>query len=63
MKAQTAELLARIGRTLKAAGFDWTHVVDGVVYLPDMTKFQDMNASYREVFTKDFPRARRSAPA
>jgi len=54
-KAQTAELLARVGRTLKAAGFDWANVVDGVVYLPDMTKFQDMNAAYREVFTKDFP--------
>ena len=54
-KAQTAELLARVGRTLKAAGFDWAHVVDGVVYLPDMTKFQDMNAAYREVLTKDFP--------
>ena len=62
-KAQTAELLARVGRTLKAAGFDWAHVVDGVVYLPDMTKFQDMNAAYREVFTKDFPRARRWARA
>jgi len=55
VKAQTAEVLARAGRTLKAAGFDWAHVVDGVVYLPDMTKFQDMNVAYREVFTKDFP--------
>jgi 2-iminobutanoate/2-iminopropanoate deaminase len=55
VKAQTTELLARVGRTLKAAGFDWANVVDGVVYLPDMTKFQDMNAAYREVFTKDFP--------
>ena len=55
VKAQTAEALARIGRTLKAAGFDWNHVVDGVVYLPDLTKFADMNASYREPFGKDFP--------
>src|SRR5262249_18886686 len=55
VKAQTAEVLARVGRTLKAAGFDWANVVDGVVYLPDMTKFQDMNASYREIFSKDFP--------
>ena len=55
VKAQTAEALARIGRTLKAAGFDWSHVVDGVVYLPDMTKFADMNASYREMLGKDFP--------
>jgi len=55
VKAQTAESLVRIGRTLKAAGFDWKDVVEGVVYLPDLTKFNDMNASYREVFGKDFP--------
>jgi reactive intermediate/imine deaminase len=53
--AQTAETLARIGRTLKAAGFDWQHVVDSVVYLPDMARFPDMNAAYRAVLTKDFP--------
>jgi reactive intermediate/imine deaminase len=54
-KAQTAEALARIGRTLKAAGFEWGNVVDAVVYLPDMGQFQDMNASYRETISKDFP--------
>jgi enamine deaminase RidA (YjgF/YER057c/UK114 family) len=25
------------------------------VYLPDLTKFNDMNASYREVYSKDLP--------
>ncbi|HEX3644244.1 MAG TPA: RidA family protein [Vicinamibacterales bacterium] len=55
VKAQAAESIARIGRTLKAAGFDWKDVVDGVVYLPDLTKFNDMNTSYREAFGKDFP--------
>ena len=40
---------------MKAAGFDWKDVVDGVVYLPDLTKFNDMNAAYREAFGKDFP--------
>ena len=55
VKAQTAEAVARIGRTIKAAGFDWKDVVEGVVYLPDLTKFNDMNALYREVFGKDFP--------
>lgn len=55
VKAQTAEVLARVGRTLKAAGFEWSNVVDGVVYLPDMTKFPDMNAVYRDTFSKDFP--------
>jgi reactive intermediate/imine deaminase len=55
VKAQTAETMARIGRTLKAAGYDWPHVVDGVVYLTDTARFADMNAAYREVLTKDFP--------
>jgi len=55
VKAQTTEVLARVGRTLKAAGFEWSNVVDGVVYLPDMSKFGDMNAAYREIFSKDFP--------
>jgi 2-iminobutanoate/2-iminopropanoate deaminase len=55
VKAQTAEALVRIGRTIKAAGFDWSHVVEGVVYLPDLTKFADMNTSYREPLGKDFP--------
>jgi len=54
-KAQAAETLTRISRTLKAAGFEWSNVVDGVVYLPDMTKYQDMNASYRAALVKDFP--------
>ena len=54
-KAQTAEVLARVGRTLKAAGFDWANLVDGVVYLPDMSHYQDMNGAYREAIGKDFP--------
>ncbi len=55
IKAQTTEVLARVGRTLKAAGFEWSNVVDGVVYLPDMTKYQEMNAAYRTAFQKEFP--------
>jgi enamine deaminase RidA (YjgF/YER057c/UK114 family) len=55
VKAQAAELLARAARTLKAAGYEWSNVVDGVVYLTDMSKFPDMNAAYREIFQKDFP--------
>jgi enamine deaminase RidA (YjgF/YER057c/UK114 family) len=53
--AQTTEALARIGRTLKAAGFDWPHVVDSMVYLPDVARFGEMNDAYRAVLTKDFP--------
>lgn len=53
--AQSRETLARLGRTLNAAGFDWSDVVDAVVYLPDLATFNAMNAAYREVFTKGFP--------
>ncbi len=55
LKAQTRETLARIERTLKAAGFDWEHVVDGIVYITDVKNFGAMNETYREVFKKDFP--------
>lgn len=55
VQAQTREALTRIGRTLKAAGFDWPDVVEGMVYLPDIARFGDMNTSYRSVLTKDFP--------
>ena len=54
-EAQTVELLARVGRTLKAAGFDWANVVDGIVYITDVKNFDAMNRGYRTVFTKDFP--------
>ena len=36
-RAETTELLARIGRTLKAAGFDWSHVTDSLVYVTDLS--------------------------
>jgi reactive intermediate/imine deaminase len=55
VKAQTTETLARLGRTLKAAGFDWPHVVEGMVYLTDVSRFADMNGAYRQVLQKDFP--------
>jgi 2-iminobutanoate/2-iminopropanoate deaminase len=55
MKAQTAATLDRIDAALKAAGYDWSQVVDGLVYVTDMSKFQEMNAAYRERFPKDPP--------
>ena len=55
MKAQTRESLNNIGRTIKAAGFDWTQVVESIVYVTDVRQFQAMNEGYRETFTKDFP--------
>jgi 2-iminobutanoate/2-iminopropanoate deaminase len=55
MTAQTTELLARVGRTLTAAGFGWDDVVDGIVYITDISKFAAMNEGYRSVFPKSFP--------
>jgi aminoacrylate peracid reductase len=55
MEAQTVEILARVGRTLKAAGFDWVNVVDGIVYITDVANFDAMNKGYRTIFSKDFP--------
>jgi aminoacrylate peracid reductase len=53
--AQTAETLTRIGRALTAGGFDWSHVVDVTVFLPDMSRAADMEKAYATVFAKDAP--------
>jgi aminoacrylate peracid reductase len=53
--AQTRETLARIRRTLDAAGCTPADVVDSLVYLTDLTNFAAMNGPYREFFQKDFP--------
>jgi enamine deaminase RidA (YjgF/YER057c/UK114 family) len=53
--AQTKETLARIERTLKAAGYDWPQVVETMVYLPDIGTFGEMNDAYRAALKKDFP--------
>ena len=55
MTGQTKTILERVGRTLTAAGFSWTDVVDGIVYITDVGKFAAMNEGYRTIFTKDFP--------
>ena len=39
--AQTRATLARIGRTLQAAGFGWKDVVDGAVYITDLRNYND----------------------
>lgn len=53
--AQTREVLARIGKTLEGAGYGPADVVDGLVYLTDLTQFAQMNDEYRAFFRKDFP--------
>ena len=53
--AQTREVLARIRKTLDAAGYTPADVVDSLVYLTDLSQFAAMNAEYRAFFGKDFP--------
>ena len=53
--AQTRETLARIRKTLDAAGYTPADVVDGLIYLTDLGQFAQMNAEYRTFFGKDFP--------
>ena len=54
-EAQTAEAMARIERTMKAAGFSLADLADAVVYITDVSHFQAMNNAYRAAIGKDFP--------
>jgi len=54
-EAQTTEALARIGRTMAAAGFGWGDVADGIVYLTDLTSYGGMNKAYQAVLGKNLP--------
>ena len=54
-EAQTREIMARVERTLKAAGYGWNDVVDGIVYITDLKYYDAMNAAYRAAIGKDFP--------
>jgi reactive intermediate/imine deaminase len=54
-EAQTREIMSRVERTLKAAGYSWTDVVDGIVYITDLKYYEPMNAAYRAAIGKDFP--------
>ncbi len=54
-KAQSERTLAALGRGLQAAGFEWKHVVESLVYVTDAKYFGAMNEVYRPQFGKDFP--------
>jgi 2-iminobutanoate/2-iminopropanoate deaminase len=54
-KAQSQRTLAALGRGLKAAGFDWPQVVEGLVYLTDVKHYAAMNEAYRAQISQDFP--------
>lgn len=53
--AQTWETLARIGRTLRAAGYSPADVVDATVFLTDIGAYADMNRMYGEFFGDRLP--------
>ncbi|NOT26518.1 MAG: hypothetical protein HOP16_10500 [Acidobacteria bacterium] len=55
VKAQTEEVLVRLGRALTAAGYTWTDVVEATAFLTDMTRMAEMDVAYKAVFPKDFP--------
>jgi 2-iminobutanoate/2-iminopropanoate deaminase len=53
--AQTKEILARIRRTLDGLGLSFDHVVDNLVYLPDLWHQPKVDALSREIFPQDPP--------
>ena len=53
--AQTREILGRIRKTLDSAGYTPANVVDGLVYLTDLSTFAQMNDEYRGFFGAEFP--------
>jgi len=54
-KAQAGEALARIARTMRAAGYQPADAVDAMVYVTDARHFAAMNEAWREVFGTQFP--------
>jgi enamine deaminase RidA (YjgF/YER057c/UK114 family) len=55
MKAQAAETLARLLRTVQFAGFDTKDVVATDVWITNVAQFADLNAGYQPVFPTDPP--------
>ena len=61
--AQTRQTLARLEATLKAAGMDFSNVVNAQVYLTDIRHYAAMNGVYAELLPKPPPaRATVGAP-
>jgi enamine deaminase RidA (YjgF/YER057c/UK114 family) len=53
--AQTTEVFTRIRRTLDGVGLSFNHVVDNLVYLPDVWHQPRVDALSREIFAQDPP--------
>ena len=58
MKAQTADVLAKIDGILATAGSDKTMIVSAVVYVSDMTLKDEMNEAWMEWMGSNNPPAR-----
>jgi reactive intermediate/imine deaminase len=54
-EAQVKQSLENLGAVLKAAGMDFSNVVNSNVYLTDIKNFQAMNQVYKKYFPKDPP--------
>src|SRR4029077_18188900 len=55
MKAQTTEMLARLERSIKAAGFTFEDTATAERWITDIPNFAAMNEAYRPVFPTDAP--------
>jgi enamine deaminase RidA (YjgF/YER057c/UK114 family) len=53
--AQARETLARIGRTIEAAGFKWADVAEATLYVPTPADVPAVNSAWREVFGSTAP--------
>ena len=55
IEAQTKELLARVERTVKLAGYSWADMADAIAYITDIKNFGGMNTSYRAALGTTLP--------
>jgi 2-iminobutanoate/2-iminopropanoate deaminase len=55
IEAQTKQTMDNLASTLKAAGMDFSDVVQSTVYLSDSRHFRAFNEAYRPYFSKDPP--------
>lgn len=53
--AQVREIMDDLGRTLRAAGLDFSNVVEAKVYLADMDDYTAMNEAYGSYFRERLP--------
>jgi reactive intermediate/imine deaminase len=55
IEGQTRELLARVERTVKQAGYGWADMADAIVYITDVKNFGGMNTAYRAALGTTLP--------